>query len=1054
MATTAASSATLSGPTVAFDVRDDWTTGFIGTMTLDAAQALDGWTISFAADFDISNIWNAEIVSHVGNIYVVRNAAWNGTVPADGAVSFGFQASPGGGSASADAFTVNGTAVGGSEPAPPVLSVADAQVVEGNDGTVQLAFTVTLSAASDGPVSVHYATADGTASAGSDYTARSGTLSFAAGQTSKTILVSVNGDTAVEASETLKLTLSAPSGATLGDALATGTILNDDVAPPVVPVVSVAGTRVVEGDPGSGGAAGWFSTSGNQIVDAAGQAVKIAGVNWFGFESSNAAPHGLWTRGYQDMMDQMKELGFNTIRLPFSSDMLDATSASGIDYAQNPDLKGLTPLQIMDKIVDYAGEIGLKVILDHHRSSAGSGTSDNGLWYDATHSAADWVADWQMLAARYADDPTVIGADLHNEPYAGTWGGGGATDWAAAAERAGDAIGSVNPNWLIFVEGVGTYAGESYWWGGNLMGVRDRPIELAIDDKVVYSAHDYGHSVYAQPWFQSSDFAAELPEKFRQMWGYIYEENIAPVYVGEFGTKLEDPKDAPWLEALTSYMAGDFNNDGTLDIPAGQQGISWTYWSWNPNSGDTGGILADDWRTVHTEKLAYLEAIQSDLPDAGDGGGAEAVFVVSLSAAASAAVTVDYHTLAGSAGTADFTAASGSLTFAAGETTKLVSVPITGDTLAEGHEQFSLVLTDADGAVIGVAEAVATIVDDDAAAPVLPTLRIADAQVQEGGAGAGGLLAFTLALSAASSEAVTVSYHTTDGTAQAGSDFTGLSGTFVIPAGATKAVLQVPVIGDGTVEANETFALVLTGAEGATIADGTATGTILNDDTAPVGGNTVAFDITNDWGSGFVGTMTVSAASALNGWTVGFDAPFDISNIWNAEIVSHVGDHYVVRNAAWNGTVAASGNVSFGFQASPGAQEAVASGFTVNGIPSAQTTPASSASAATVSQLATAALADDTLLTAVLAHVETSAEAFTADVTLANSGDAAQAWTLEIDTPFELTGVSGAAILSHSAEGYLLGPAPGSGPLAADATLSITLAGAGTFDPTHFGLVI
>ena len=114
--------------------------------------------------------------------------------------------------------------------------------------------------------------------------------------------------------------------------------------------------------------------------------MQIAGVNWFGFESSNLAPHGLWTRGYQDMMNQMKDLGFNTIRLPFSNDTIHSTGTpNGIDFAKNPDLQGLTAMQIMDKIVAYAGEIGLKIILDHHRNDSGPGASPNGLWYDAQH---------------------------------------------------------------------------------------------------------------------------------------------------------------------------------------------------------------------------------------------------------------------------------------------------------------------------------------------------------------------------------------------------------------------------------------------------------------------------------------------------------------------------------------------------------------------------------------------------------------------------------------------------------------------------------------------
>ncbi|GEP54509.1 Calx-beta domain-containing protein [Reyranella soli] len=481
------------------------------------------------------------------------------------------------------ATIADGTAIGtitNDDTAPlPTLAVADATVSEGNSGAKDLAFTVSLSAAATGPVTVAYATSNGTATAGSDYAAATGTVTFAAGETSKVVHIQVSGDTAVEANETLTLTLSSPTGATIADGTATGTITNDDTAP--LPTVSISDASVVEGNPGQssggggGAAAGWFSTSGNQIVDSAGHSVQIAGVNWFGFESSNLAPHGLWTRGYKDMMDQMKDLGFNTIRLPFSNDTIHSTATpNGIDFSKNPDLQGLTAMQIMDKIVDYAGEIGLKIILDHHRNDSGPGPSSNGLWYDAQHPESQWISDWQMLATRYANDPTVIGADLHNEPYNGTWGGGGATDWAAAAERAGNAIGSVNPNWLIFVGGVANYQGQPYWWGGNLMGVRDRPIDLNLDNKLVYSAHDYPNSVWAQPWFQGSDFPANLPAKFDQMWGYIYKEGIAPVYIGEFGTNLTDPKDAPWLEAITSYLAGDLDNNGTTDIPAGTTGVS------------------------------------------------------------------------------------------------------------------------------------------------------------------------------------------------------------------------------------------------------------------------------------------------------------------------------------------------------------------------------------------------------------------------------------------------------------------------------------------------
>ncbi|MET0430092.1 MAG: cellulase family glycosylhydrolase, partial [Microvirga sp.] len=116
----------------------------------------------------------------------------------------------------------------------------------------------------------------------------------------------------------------------------------------------------------------FLSTRGNQIVDESGRSVKISGVNWFGLESNRYAPDGLNVRNYKEMMHQMVDLGFNTIRLPFSDQLFASGSTpNGIDYGRNADLAGLTGLQIMDKIVAYAGEIGLKIILDHHRSAAG-----------------------------------------------------------------------------------------------------------------------------------------------------------------------------------------------------------------------------------------------------------------------------------------------------------------------------------------------------------------------------------------------------------------------------------------------------------------------------------------------------------------------------------------------------------------------------------------------------------------------------------------------------------------------------------------------------------
>jgi endoglucanase len=344
---------------------------------------------------------------------------------------------------------------------------------------------------------------------------------------------------------------------------------------------------------------GYWHTSGKQLLDANNQPVRMTGINWFGLETANYTPHGLWSRGYKDMLDQMKSLKYNTLRLPFSSQLFDPGSTpNSIRFDLNPDLEGLSGIEIMDKIIAYAGQIGMKVLLDRHRPDSGA---QSALWYTAQYPESRWLSDWRMLATRYLGNTAVIGADLHNEPH-GIQGGGGSTwgtgsmttDWRLAAERAGNAILAINPNWLIVVEGIDNFNNDGYWWGGNLQGAAQFPVRLNVANRLVYSAHDYATSVFPQPWFSDPSFPNNLTAIWNRMWGFLVQNNVAPVLLGEFGTTLADPRDETWLRALMNYL-------GT-----GSNGISFTFWSWNPNSGDTGGILNDDWTTVNTRKQNIL----------------------------------------------------------------------------------------------------------------------------------------------------------------------------------------------------------------------------------------------------------------------------------------------------------------------------------------------------------------------------------------------------------------------------------------------------------------
>ena len=215
-----------------FQVTSDWGTGFCGQITIGNNQStpVNNWTLSFSWDRSITQIWDATITSHTGNQYVITSAGWNASIPGNGSVSFGFNGAPGNvGSDVPTNYVLNGTALGAGVPS---ISINNVTVNDGTAGATAT-FTVSLSQASTSPVTVNYATSDGTARAGTDYKAASGTLTFSPGTVSKTISVTVLPDTTAKPNETFSVALSGATNAVIATSSGTGTIVDTIGAPPV-----------------------------------------------------------------------------------------------------------------------------------------------------------------------------------------------------------------------------------------------------------------------------------------------------------------------------------------------------------------------------------------------------------------------------------------------------------------------------------------------------------------------------------------------------------------------------------------------------------------------------------------------------------------------------------------------------------------------------------------------------------------------------------------------------------------------------------------------------
>jgi aryl-phospho-beta-D-glucosidase BglC (GH1 family) len=359
-----------------------------------------------------------------------------------------------------------------------------------------------------------------------------------------------------------------------------------------------------------------LSTCGRWIVDRQRRRVKLASVNWYGASDTELVPGGLDRVTIASVARTIRELGFNSVRLPFSNEMLKVTKPVAPEHvAANPDLAGKTPIEVLDAAVAALTGEGLLVILNDHSTHAMwcCNYDDDGLWYTRDHSEEQWIADWEWVVDRYRSNPRVVGADLRNElriakpiegllPRFPNWGLGGRDDWHAAATRAGNRIHARNPDLLIIVEGLNS--------ADDLTGVARRPVVLDVPHKVVYEAHQYSFFRPGAPAIPGiggptygSMTARELAEASHDQWGFVTDPGkpyTAPLWVGEFGDSASsDPK---WLTNLAEYLR-------TLDA-------DFAYWPLNGGPKAAGGpepfgLLEDDWTTVRRDwRLTLLEALQ------------------------------------------------------------------------------------------------------------------------------------------------------------------------------------------------------------------------------------------------------------------------------------------------------------------------------------------------------------------------------------------------------------------------------------------------------------
>ncbi|MCI5750997.1 MAG: cellulase family glycosylhydrolase [Oscillospiraceae bacterium] len=369
----------------------------------------------------------------------------------------------------------------------------------------------------------------------------------------------------------------------------------------------------------------WLHTNGSKILDSEGREVWLTGINWFGYNTGTNTFDGLWTCDLETSIDAIADRGFNLLRIPISTELIKQWSegeypTANFNQATNYYLVGMNSLEIFDYVVDLCRADGIKIMIDIHSANTDASGHMANMWYSDKISEADYLNALGWIAKRYRNDDTIIAYDLENEPHGkayenprAKWDGSTDSDnWKYIAEKAAKKVLTANPNVLVMIEGIEIYPkdikkngsfkstdmGDYYctWWGGNLRGVKNDPVDLGkYNDKIVYSPHDYGPTVYEQPWFKGNyTFDSLYKDAWYDNWFYIQKENIAPLLIGEWGGYMSEPN-ITWMTYLRRLIK--------------ENRINHTFWCFNANSGDTGGLVKDDFVTWDEEKYKFVKEV-------------------------------------------------------------------------------------------------------------------------------------------------------------------------------------------------------------------------------------------------------------------------------------------------------------------------------------------------------------------------------------------------------------------------------------------------------------